>query len=129
VIRQKNFSNWDVNDIPVDTEYEKCNFSQNVPDTSGANPVGIRLFPGDDTPRTFRDCNMLNCEPPPGSTVDNCKTLIMAREQDAHTETITVDSVVVSSRTFKKSILYGKINPQTLVYEYEPVPVDVPEDY
>ena len=52
----------------IDVLYVNCNFSQDQPDTSGAQPKGVRLFPGDDTPRHFEDCNLHNCELPPGST-------------------------------------------------------------
>lgn len=126
-ISKKNFSNWDVTTIPVDTEYVRCNFSQSVPDTSGADPVGIRLFPGDDTPRTFTDCNMVNCEPPPGSTLTGCNTSVCEYEQPDVEETITIDSVVVYTRQFTKQIIYGRWNPDTEVYDYHPSPIEVPE--
>jgi hypothetical protein len=128
MIRDKNFTDWDVNDIPVDSIYKNCNFTQRTPDTSGPNPVGIRLFPGDDTPRTFDHCNMVNCEPAPGSILINCNTAINEYGLDAHTEEIVVDTVVVSSHTFKKMRLHGRLNPTTLQYEYY-APVDVGEDY
>ena len=128
-ISKKNFSNMDPALIPVDTEYVSCNFGRWLPDMTGPQPVGVRLFPGDDTPRTFTDCNLLNCEPPPGSTLVRCNTNIIEKNINAHTETVTVDSVVVSSRTFKKSIHHGKYNPQTGSYDYLPSPVDMPEDY
>jgi hypothetical protein len=68
MISRKNFVDVDPTQIPVDTEYFQCNFMRTQPDESGAQPVGHRLFPGDDTPRIFRECNLVNCEPPPNST-------------------------------------------------------------
>ena len=70
-IARKNFTNMDPAAIPVADEYIQCNFTQHVPDTSGAQPKGVRLFPGDDTPRIFRNCNLVNCEPPPISPYAN----------------------------------------------------------
>ena len=126
-IRDKNFSNMDPATIPVDLEYERCNFTQTVPDTSGANPTGVRLFPGDNTARTFRNCNLVNCEPPPNSTLISCNTSINEYGVFDYTETITVDSVVASSRDFTKSVNYGRYNPDNGQYEYHPTPIEVPE--
>lgn len=127
MISNKNFSNADPTTLPADTEYENCNFTQRVPNTSGANPVGVRLWPGDDTPRTFTNCNMVNCEPPPGSTLVNCNTSVSEYDVFDRDETITVDGVVVSTRTFNKQVIHGKYNPETEAYEYLPTPVEVPE--
>ena len=126
-ISKKNFSNMDPATIPVDSEYVKCNFARPAPDLSGADPVGVRLFPGDDTPRTFRECNLTNCEVPPGSTVIECNTSIVELELPDFDETITVDGVEVSRRTFTKSRIHGRYNPSTGSYDYEPAPIEVPE--
>jgi hypothetical protein len=72
---------------------------------------------------------MVNCEPPPGSTLIDCNTAIIEKGLDAHTDQITVDSVVVHSRTYKKSRLHGRLNPVTLEYDYNPVPIEFGEDY
>lgn len=127
MIKEKNFSNADPTTLPADTEYVRCNFTQTVPDTSGANPVGVRLWPGDDTPRTFTNCNLVNCEPPPGSTVVQCNTTVSEYGVFDFEETITIDSVVVNTRTFTKQIIYGRYNPETETYDYLPTPVEVPE--
>jgi hypothetical protein len=127
-IFQKNFSNWDVTTIPVDTEYEQCNFSQRVP-VAGAQPTGVRLFPGDDTPRIFRNCNLINCEPPPGSTLVDCNTSISEYDVFSHADEIAVDSVVVSSEDKHNQVIHGRINQTTLEYEYETAPIVVPQDY
>jgi hypothetical protein len=127
-ISRKNFSNFAPGTIPEDTEYVRCNFTQSVPDTSGANPVGVEMFPGySGPPMTFRNCNLVNCEPPPGSTLMNCNTSVSEYDVFDRDETITVDGVVVSTRTFNKQVIHGKYNPETEAYEYLPTPVEVPE--
>lgn len=122
---RKNFSNMDPATIPVDDEYIQCNFTQTVPDTSGADPKGVRLFPGDDTPRIFRNCNLVNCEVPPGSTVENCNTTIKEFDISRGEETITVDGQVVHTRPLTKQVIYGRVNPSTGEYIYLPIPDEV----
>ena len=124
-IRDKNFSNFDPAAIPVDSEYVACNFTQKVPDTSGAQPVGVRLFPGDDTPRTFRNCNLVNCLPPPGSTVINCNTTIAEYDVFDFDETITIDGVVIDTTTHYKMVIHGRYDPDTETPEYHPTPIEV----
>jgi hypothetical protein len=128
VIEKKNFSNFAPGTIPADTEYVFCNFTQHVPDTSGANPVGVEMFPGYSGPAmTFRNCNLLNCKVPAGSVLENCNTTISEYGVFDRDETITVDSVVVSTRTFTKQVIHGRFNPDTESYEYHPSPIEVPE--
>jgi hypothetical protein len=129
MIRQKNFSNVDPTTLPADTDYEQCNFSQRVPDTSGANVEGVRLWPGDDTPRTFTNCNLVNCEPPPGSTIVNCNTSISEYDVFSHADEIWVDEVMVSSEDKHNQVIHGRLDPDTLTYVYEPAPIVVPQDY
>lgn len=129
MINLKNFANWDVNDIPKDTVYEACNFSRTVPDTSGANPKGVRLFPGDDTPRTFINCNMINCEPPPGSTCTGCNHAISVYAVFSHSDEVWVDDVLVHSEDKHNTMFYGKYDPVGETYIYEAAPVVLPEDY
>ncbi len=85
---RKNFSGQATPSI-IDTEYQRCNFTQTLPDPNLPNRV--RLFPGDDTPRTFFRCNLVNCEVPPGSTVIKCNTSIVASNMLIGSITITVD--------------------------------------
>lgn len=127
-ISQKNFSNFAPGTIPTDTEYVQCNFTQSVPDTSGANPVGVEMFPGySGPPMTFRNCNLVNCKVPAGSIIEDCNTAINEYDLDDFEETIVVDSVEVHRRQFKKNRLHGRYNPQTEEYEYHPSPIDIPE--
>jgi hypothetical protein len=128
VIEKKNFSNFAPGTIPADTEYVQCNFTQHVPDTSGANPVGVDMFPGYSGPAmTFRNCNLVNCKVPSGSIIENCNTSISEYGVFDFEETIVVDSVVVSTRTFTKQVMHGRFNPDTESYEYHPSPIEVPE--
>ena len=61
---------------PLVDEYRNANFSyQNCIEVDGEK-AGNRIFPGDDTPRTFVECNLVNCEVPPGSTVERCNCAI-----------------------------------------------------
>ena len=85
---RKNFSGQATPSI-IDTEYQRCNFSQTLPDPNLPNRV--RIFPGDDTPRTFFRCNLVNCEVPPGSTVIKCNTSIVAPNMLIGSITVTVD--------------------------------------
>lgn len=76
MIKSKNFSGQLTPDI-IDDEYHNCNFTQQgEPDGLGRwRPV--RIFPGDPTPRTFVECNLINCEVPLGSTLVRCNTSII----------------------------------------------------
>ena len=85
---RKNFSG-QVTPSVIDSEYRNCNFAQTLPDPNLPNRV--RIFPGDDTPRTFYRCNLVNCEVPPGSTVIKCNTSIVASNMLIGSITVTVD--------------------------------------
>src|SRR5210317_505769 len=107
MISEKNFSNQDPASIPVDTEYERCNFSRSQPEL-GPPVVGVRLFPGDDTPRTFTDCNLMNCEPPPGSTLVNCNTWIVTTGEVGPVDTLEVDGVVVHTTQYHDRTVHAR---------------------
>ena len=126
MIKRKNFTATPIADIPVDAEYLECNFSQSAPFNTNR---GHRLFPGDDTPRTFTRCNLMNCEPPPGSTLVECNTWIVERGIVDHTDQVIIDGVVVNETDYHNSRRYGRYNPTTGLYDDEPTPVDTPEDY
>ena len=120
--KNKNFSGQETPSI-IDTEYEGCNFSQPAPvDSGGGVMVGVRLFPGDDTPRTFTECNMVNCEPPPGSTLTNCNTTIRASSIVASSDTLTIDGVEATLET-KVDRIYGRLKDGA--YEYKDTPTDI----
>jgi len=126
MIKRKNFTGTDIAAIPVDAEYLECNFAQPAPFNTNR---GHRLFPGDDTPRTFTRCNLVNCEPPPGSTLVLCNTTIAEYDIVSHTDEVVVDSVVVSSVDYHNFRIYGRYNPDTGQYDDREPPTDVPADY
>ncbi len=116
----KNFSGQQTPSI-IDIEYRRCNFSQPAPvDTGGEVYVGVRLFPGDDTPRTFIGCNLCNAEFPPGSVIEECNTTIARRnvETDVDTVTISGEPVVLQHHA---DYIYGRLMLDG-TYEYKSVP-------
>lgn len=116
---RKNFSGQATPSI-IDTEYRGCNFSQPAPvDSGGGVYVGVRLFPGDDTPRTFIECNLCNAEVPPGSTVVSCNTTIKRFNVPTGTDTATIDGVTIEMR-HHADYIYGRWTPDG--YEYKPTP-------
>lgn len=127
MIQRKNFAGVPVAQIPVDLEYRNCNFSREAPATPAPNPTSVRLFPGDDTPRTFIDCNMVNCEPPPGSTLIRCNTSIKESGVVTQTDTVTVDGFLVSTSDRTSTFTYGRWNPNTQSYQYLGTPLEEPD--
>lgn len=125
VINRGNFTKVDPNELPDAIEFRNCNFWRPSPDMTGANPVGHRLWPNDNTPRKFYMCNLVNCEVPPGSEIVMCNTAIADYTQIDRTETITVDGVVVASEDFEKHVIYGRFNPDTGQYDYLGTPEEV----
>ena len=117
--RKKNFSNQDTPSI-VDTEYSDCNFMHTSAILDGLDWKGHRLFPGDDTPRTFTNCNLANCEVSPGSIVVGCNTTIFRPEVfDFQDAPIEIDGESISINHYKR-IVYGRWTPAG--YEYRPTP-------
>ena len=121
--RNKNFNGQPTPSI-IDTGYEFCNFSQPQPVDVGGKMQGVRLFPGDDTPRTFINCNMTNCEPPPGSTLTGCNTTIVEKNiLSGASDKITIDGVnIVEEHHINR--IHGRFNPDTQKYDYHPSPID-----
>ena len=111
----------------IDTDYRQCNFCQPAPVDGVGLKRGVRLFPGDDTPRTFIDCNLSNCEPPPGSTLTRCNTVI--RESYVHTctETVTIDGEPVEL-DHHSDYIYGKFDGDSGEYVYFDAPREVEVD-
>jgi len=123
MIKGKNFQKTDIADIPVDTEYRECNFSRrNCIDDAGVKK-GVRLFPGDDTPRTFIGCNLANCEPPPGSTCTTCNNSITEKQVEVSSDTLTVDGETITVNEYA-NIIYGAYKNGS--YQYKPTPVQIP---
>lgn len=123
MIKSKNFQKTPIADIPKDTEYRECNFSRQKCIDVGGVKKGIRLFPGDDTPRTFIGCNLVNCEPPPNSVLQSCNTTI--RESQVHVggEDVEIDSATIEVKEYA-DIIYGRYKDGQ--YEYKPIPTQIP---
>lgn len=127
IIRQKNFVNMDPSLIPKADEYEDCNFARSQPDTSGPEVVGVRLWPGDDTPRVFTNCNLMNCEVPPGSRIVNCNTWIVETRVPAFSEDVVVDNVTVATEQFHDRTVHARYVDSD--YDRTGFPQTTPEDY
>lgn len=126
--KDKNFSNKTVPSI-IDTEYKDCNFSHSNCLTVLGQKVGHRIFPDDDTPRTFIDCNLTNCEPPPGSLIMKANgkqtgPTIVERIVVVNTEVLEIDSEKIEVNNYVNRI-YG--NYYQGVYSYHAIPIDVPK--
>lgn len=119
MVKGKNFSGLTTPPTPYDTEteFEQCNFSQPAPDSTGANPVGIRLWPEDDTPRTFVRCNMANCEPPPDSSVTKCLTIMKSFGLPGLVDRVEVNGVVIDTYQNTFNRVHGRRQPDgTYIY-------------
>ena len=127
-IYQQNFSHQIEPEVGKETEFVECNFTQEQPvlDEKTGKMRGLRIFPNDDTPRTFIRCNMCNCEVPPGSTVEKCNTAIFEREVEDGVKEITVgtDTIEVAN---KFSRHWGMYDPKTLEIQYLEEPHIFPE--
>lgn len=112
---KKLFVNQDTPSI-IDTEYRNCNFGHDNPIQDGSSWKGNRLFPGDDTPRTFISCNLINCEPPPGSTVIGGNNAILQPKVFDYAENgIVIDGQPIVINHYKR-IVYGKWTSQGYQY-------------
>ncbi len=115
MIKNKNFRGQATPSI-IDTEYRNCNFStQNCIDVGGVKK-GMRLFPGDDTPRTFISCNLVNCEPPPGSTIKGCNTAIKEDAVEVSSGDLEIDGDVIKVKNYA-NICYGRYKDGEYVYK------------
>ena len=124
MVKNRNFTNQPTPAI-VDLEYVACNFLQSTPVEVGGVKRGVRLFPGDDTPRTFRQCNMTNCEPPPGSVLIGCNTTVCDYAVRVSVEEAEIEGEV-TQQPVHADIIYGRYDARTNDYIYLPAPVQVP---
>lgn len=122
MIKSKNFQKTAIADIPKDSEYKECNFSRQNCIEDGGVKKGVRLFPGDDTPRTFIGCNLVNCEPPPGSTCTICNNAITEKQVEMSSEDLVIDGEKIVVKEYA-DIIYGAYkNGQ---YVYRPTPTQI----
>jgi len=120
----RNFSG-QVTPSVMDTEYIACNFRQPDCIDDGGVKKGVRLFPGDDTPRTFIRCNLSNCEPPPGSTCTLCNQAIRERNVYKDSDSVTIDGQSLELENYVHKT-HGFI--ENGEYEYFDVPKETPVD-
>lgn len=122
MITNQRFRDPDVNTgVPKDDVYRNVRITFSAPDKSGASPRGVRLWPGDDTPRQFIGCKLINCEPPPGSTLQDCTAVVMDYRVLDRGDTLTVNGSVLFTDEFYKNIAYG-IYDSSANYVELPVP-------
>ena len=95
----------------VDNEYVDCCFAQSQPVDASGVKIGVRLFPSDDTPRTFIGCNLVNCEPPPGSTLIRCNTTIITRQSLINTSVIVIDGEEITVGD-EIDVIHGKYHQE-----------------
>ena len=88
--------------------YGNCNFTQPQPNT--------RIFPGDDTPREFIECNLVNCIVPAGCKLTRCNTTQVMRMVEDGTEDIVIDGKVNKIKKYVDRVL-GRYNRETLKFE------------
>lgn len=124
VTENKNFSGQRPPSVE-DTIYVGCNFSQPQPRLAQGKYVGRRLFPGDNIPRTFVNCLMMNALPPAGSTVQGRKMTIVQPFVEDGTETVTVNGQTKTIKTYVR-IIHGFTDPTTLQPVYFPQPRIIP---
>lgn len=107
----------------IDTHYDTCTFMQ----PNCIDMKGVRIFPGDDTPRHFKNCLLVNCELPPGSTVSHCNTSIKEHGVIESSEDVVIDgeTITVNNYVTRK---YGHYDPVTESYVYFPSPQDRVEE-
>ena len=119
-VKNKNFSGLLAPDI-IDTEYFECNFSHRSPIEVAGVKVGVRIFPDDDTPRTFTRCNLVNTQVPPNSVVIKCNTTIRESQVLIDIETITIDGSDIVLNNYADRI-YG--NADGLYQTPKDLPID-----
>ena len=106
VVKKKNFSGQLTPSI-IDTHYENCNFKQPEPEML-PTVKGTRIFPGDDTPRHFKECNLGNCEIPPGSTTEGiCNRTLSKNYHVSDTQDVYVGLKKVGELNTYVRLVYG----------------------
>ena len=120
IVSGKNFTRQAAPTV-VAARYENCNFTQAEP--------GTRIFPDDDTPREFVECNLTNAVPPSGSELTRCNTTQVRRQVQDGSETVTIADKTVQSARYVDRVL-GRLDPKTLRLERKEhdIEIDPPEE-
>lgn len=109
-MRRKNYSGKRSPPVGERVEtYVECNFAQPaaITDPDSGKKVGVPIFPGSrNVPREFIKCNMMNCDVPPNSVVEDCNTAITTKEVDE--ENITVRGKQVRRIIRRRDVAHGR---------------------
>jgi len=100
---------------PKADKYIACNLGQPDCRREAGKPKGIRLWPNDDTPRSFERCRLTNCELPPGSTTVGCRQAILEKKVLKDTDTIKIDGEEITTENYERRV-YGKIEDGDYLY-------------
>ena len=122
MIEKKNYSGQVAPDVGGETEFERCNFAQPEPVLDGALYIGTRLWPGDDTPRTFTKCNLVNCHTPPGSVMIDCNQAVRRSMVVTSTDEIVIDGHQIEANNYV-DITYGYRKSGGSYEYYDPIDV------
>lgn len=125
MIENKGYSNPAPDEVPKDSEYRSCLIKFDAPDTSGASPAGKELWPGDNTPRTFIDCNLINVAPPPGSTLIRTNATVAEYGIPAGSDTLTVDGALIHTTNYIVNRTYGRYDDSANYVEFG-TPIETP---
>lgn len=123
MIKDKNYRDKSLPDDISET-YENCSFCQPQPVNVGEIYTGVRLFPDDDTARTFINCNLVNCELPPNSTAIGCNTSIISRNIRVVTDVIVIGGNEIEIAEHYDYI-HGKYDHEAMSYIYHDVVIEV----
>lgn len=118
--RGQNFSGQRTPSV-IDVEYYRCSFFQPQPVFyRDSLACGVRIFPDDDTPRTFIECNLVNCEFPPGSHIISCNTAVVSRNQVLEEEEVTVDGRAVARVAREGDVFHGHYDEDGTLVRLQP---------
>lgn len=108
-------------EVPKVDEYRNIVIKFNQPDTSGPSPVGKELWPGDNTPRRFINCNLINVAVPPGSELIATTAQIVEYDIPVGSDTLTIDGVVLHTSNYTENRTHGRFRGNG-VYQELPAP-------
>jgi hypothetical protein len=108
---------------PDDTEYVHCNFSKKSPKKVAGEVVGHKLWPRSKKNITFRDCNLVNCEPPKNAILVGCNTAIVEPNIIIGKRIMEIEG---NLREFNrvKHVFHGRWNQNTKEYDRPENPIE-----
>ena len=105
------------------TEYVGQNFALQTPGELAGKKVGVPLYPGEAC--RYVGCNLGNREPAAGSVIIDCNTTIRTFDEVVGQIVITIDDGEDITEDITAGFVHGKLNPETLEYEYKDTPEEV----